>query len=112
VGLVHRDHRDPLSLHRVQKSLVGQPLGSHVEQFERSVEQPLQDGAVLVASDGRVKPCRVDTPRQQEVDLVFHQRNQGRDHKRKTIQEQCRKLVADALSAAGGEDRHRATSIQ
>src|SRR6185436_17714758 len=45
-----------------------------------------------------------DAPGAQRVHLILHQRDERRDHHRGALEEQRRKLVAEALASSGGQD--------
>ena len=107
VRLVDREQRDPRPLELGEEALVVEALGRDVQEPQRALAEPLVDRALLRRVDARVEPCRVDPASLQEVDLVFHQRDQGRDDDRDPVEEQRRQLVADALAAPGREDGER-----
>ena len=49
---------------------------------------------------------------EQEVDLVFHQRNERRDDDRQAVEHQCRQLVAQTLAAGGRKNGQHGPAVQ
>ena len=77
----------------------------------RSFSEPARSRSKIArcSSASRLESSRagVDPAPLQEVDLILHQRDQRRDHDRHPVEQQRRKLVAEALAAPGREDRQR-----
>ena len=104
---VYRKERNFHALEAFQKAFVVESLGSHVEQLERSGPQLAADRARLLGRKRGIQPCRIDSPSRKEIDLVFHQSDQGRHDEGNTLKSQRRKLVAERLSAARRKDSQR-----
>ena len=107
VRLVDREERDSSARELREEALVVEALGCDVEELQRAAAEPLADLALLVGTEARVEPGRLDPSSLQEVDLILHQRDQRRDDDRHAVEQQRRQLVAEALPAAGREDGER-----
>src|SRR6266508_2827991 len=107
VRFVYRKERDFHTLESFQKAFVVESLGSHVEQLECSGSQLAGDHARLLGRKRGIQPCRLDSPSRKEIDLVFHQSDQGRNDKGNTLKNQRWKLVAERLSTARRENGQR-----
>ena len=79
-----------------------QPLGRDVEQLEAAVAQAVVGRLPLRRSTRAVEARRRDAAGDQAVDLVLHQRDQGRDDEREpVVADERRHLEAERLAAAG-----------
>ena len=110
--LVDDEQRDAQAAQLVDEALVGEPFGGDVEEFQIARAQIGVDAAVFLDRDARIQPGGRDAARVQEVDLVFHQRDERRDDQRQAVEVQRGKLVAEAFAAAGGEDGERGPAIE
>ena len=87
------------------RSVVGQALGGDVEEFQGAgLELPV-DRLHLGRPDARVEAGGGDAAGLQGIDLILHQGDERRDDQGQSVEEEGRQLVAEALAAAGGEDR-------
>jgi hypothetical protein len=102
--LVHRQQLDPRAADRVQKPLVPQPLGRHVDQIEFASGQLLQAGLLFGQRQRTVDARGADAQRGQAVDLVLHQGDQRRDDQRDALAGDRGQLVAETLAPAGRHD--------
>ena len=103
VGFVHGDQRD---LH------LGEALGQpRAHAFRRDIEQihlaargRLQRFGAGIEVHRGVEPFGTHADLFQRIDLIGHQRDQGRDDNADAITQQRRNLVAERLAAAGGQN--------
>ena len=100
VGLVHHEKADAGAPERQHELQGPQTLGGDVEHlhFARA-NPPLDLPALLGREPGVERSGARDRALQQGVDLVFHQRDQGRHYDRQALLHQRRHLVAQALAA-------------
>ena len=110
VRLVDGEERNLRAPQRVEEALVVEALGRDVEQRERALGHRVRERARLVGRERRVEPRGLDPAAAEEIDLVLHQRDERRDDEREPVEHQRGELVADRLSAAGGEHGERATA--
>ena len=104
MGFIHSNEPDIRFGSQADCFLRIQPLRRKVEKFVRSADTAADDLPDLRMVQCTVDICRRDAILPQSLDLVFHQRDQGRDHDRKALREQGRDLVADGFPGAGGHD--------
>ena len=104
MGLVDRQQLHPHRPNRIEKSPAAKPLGHHVEQPKLAGRHAVEPVVLLRRRERAVDEAHRQPQRMELIDLVFHQRDQRRNHQRQTVEHQCRQLVAEALSAAGGHD--------
>ena len=94
--------------------LAHQPLGRHVEQPEPRLAQPVHRRLPLRRGHRAVEPRRGDAAGDEAIDLVLHQRNQRRHDQRDAVPaviEQGRRLEAQRLAAARGQDQQAVAAI-
>lgn len=103
--LVDRDQADILPFQRLQHALGHQPLGREIKQPRFTPGHPLPGGDVAVPVDRGIDGIGRHAGQPQGGDLILHQRDQRRDHKRETAQNQRRNLVAEGFS--GSRRHHR-----
>ena len=100
--LVNRKQRDLTAFEQVQRSALGEPLGSDVEE----VQLALYKCALHIGCGGRIEGgIEKAGPHPQlahGVNLILHQRNQRGDHNTAAGPDQCRDLIAQRFSAARG----------
>ncbi len=107
VSLVDRHQRDIHFPHPGVKNPRLDPLRRDIEQLHIPVHAVIQRDIDLPGGHGRVDRDGIDPPPPKGVDLVFHQSDERRDDDRHPRQSECRDLVAERLSAAGGQQRQR-----
>ncbi len=101
VGLVHHEEAD-VSLELLADSRRPEPLGRDVEHARLARQGAPERLGVLGAGALRVDQLRTIT---QAVDLVLHERHEGRDDERERFGVlERRQLVAERLSRAGRHD--------
>jgi hypothetical protein len=87
---------------------IAEALRGDVEQLEAAQLRVLHHACLLLAGHGRIDRRRLRASLPESIDLVLHEREQGRDHHGEAaFKEQGRHLVAEALAAAGGHDGER-----
>ncbi len=108
VRFVDREERDLEPTETVQEALVGEAFGRDVEDLELARREAVLDLAHLVRGEAAVEPGRGDALPLQGVHLVLHESYERGDDDGDPREEERRKLIAEALAAAGrehGEDR-------
>ncbi len=105
--LVDREDRELHLAEQAQEALVREPLGRDVEQLQLAGQQPILDRLRLLERERRVEPRGGDAARRQRVDLILHQRDERRHDEAGAVEHDRGQLVAEALAAAGREDRER-----
>ena len=76
------------------EGLAHEPFRRDVEQLERAAAHGLKNPDDPGGREGGVQPRRRDAARDQTFHLIFHQRNQRRNHQREPRQMQRRELIA------------------
>ena len=110
--LVDGEHRDRPAADRLGESARAEPLGRDVEDPDRPRSDAREDFAGPSGVEARIEPGRRDPPRDEEIDLVLHQGDQGtRDH-RQAVEQERRELIAEALASPRREDRQRRPPLQ
>ena len=112
MGLVDCEERDLHARELRHEALVVEALRRHVEQAELAPAQPLRHVPHLVQREARVDTRGRDAERRERVDLVLHERDQRRDDHGHAVQQEGRKLIAQALTRARRENRERAAPGQ
>ena len=82
-----------------------EPLGRDVKKPERSLVEAARDPPAFVGIGRGIEARRLDTGLAQLGDLVAHQRDQRRNHKREAAADDPRKLEEKRLAAARRHDR-------
>ena len=106
-GFSGLDEADPAGSEDVQETFAAvadEPLGRHVHQSQRSAPKPREDGGLLIRRERTVIAGRGHTVADKRVDLVLHQRDQGRYHDGQTIADERRGLEAERFPAASRKD--------
>ena len=85
---VDREQGDARAAQVVEKALVVEALGRHVQQRQLARAQLLTHRADLGRVEGRVQAGGVDAEPPQVVDLVFHQRDERRHDQRDAVEHQ------------------------
>jgi len=112
VRLVHRDEGRLRAAQPVQEAVHHEALGRDVEQLHAAGVDGAHDGRTLGAILAAVDHGRRHAGLAQPVHLILHQRDQGRDDDGEPAQVRGRRLVAERLAAAGGQDDERVTAGQ
>ena len=103
--LVHGDGGDAGAAQHRHRRPRGEPLGRHVEDLQRPLTQPGEDGVRLGLGVARGQRAGRHPRLAQAAHLVAHQRDEGRDDHGHALAHQRRQLVAERLAAARGHDR-------
>ena len=82
-----------------------EPLGRDIEKPERTLVEAARDPSPFVGVGGGIEARRLDSGLAQLGDLVAHQGNQRRNHKREPPAHDRGKLEEKRLAAARGHDR-------
>ena len=90
----------------------GQALGSHEEQGEASLVEGLFGRGALGSVLGAGQHGRRRAVGQEAADLIGHEGDERADDHRQPLARQGRRLVAEALPAAGGEHDQGVPSLQ
>ena len=112
--LIYRIERDLNALQKVHVLAFVQTLRRQVQQLRLACQHVLLDRIDLAATQTRVDEVRhtiflrVITHR---IHLIFHQRNQRRDHNRHTVHHQRRQLVAQTLTATCRHQHKRVLAV-
>ncbi len=87
-----------------------QPLGRDVEEVETALAETPPDPLALFGRDVGIETRGLDPQLLQPRHLVGHQRDQWGDDDAETRTEHRGDLIAKALAATGGQDRHGASA--
>ena len=110
VRLVDGEQGDGHRVQQVEEAVEHQALGRDVEQVQLAGAKRGDDAGRLGSRERRVQVGGSDTVRAQRIDLVLHERDEGRDDDRGSLAEQRRDLEAERLAAAGGHEHERAAT--
>ena len=109
MGLVDGEECNFHPIELVEEALAEQSLRRHIEQVELASLDGAPRPARFVTTEIRCKCDGADAGLLQLRDLIFHQRDQGRDHHTHTRPTERRHLVADRLAAAGRHENQGVT---
>src|ERR687890_1042262 len=113
VGLVYDEETDAGTPQREDELQGPEAFGGHVEHLHLPRADPPLDLPALFRREPGVERGRIgDRALKQGVDLIFHQRDQGRDDHRQALLHQRGHLVTQALAAASGHHRERVPAFQ
>ena len=116
VRLVDREEREARTtvdlLEDVEEVREHQPLGCHVQQVELASEQLLPDGLGLLGRQARVPEGGAHAEQPQGVDLVLHERDEGRHNDPDAGQDEGGDLVAQRLAPARGHEHHAVQAVE
>ena len=104
VGLVDGEQGRLDPRHRLDEPMAPEPLGGDVDEVippRLDLDQP---GPLLLGVERAIEQRRAEAPADEDVDLIFHQGDQGADDQGEAVEQERRKLVAEALAAAGRHD--------
>ena len=111
VRLVDREERDRERADELERAVEHEALRRHVEQVEPPAAQVAQHLGRLLGRERGVQHRRRNAVRAQRVDLVFHERDERRDHDGRAVTMQRRHLIAERLAATGGHQYERAAPV-
>ena len=111
VGLVDGEQRDVAAFQQLQAAVGQQALGRHVQQVQLAGQESLLDVAGHAPFLRRVEEGGAHAEFGQRVDLVLHQRDQGRHDDTGAFAHQRRNLVAERLAAASGHQDQRVAAV-
>ena len=112
VRLIDGHERDLHAPQPIQKRLTREPLRSHIEQLQLSGPQIRIHPLRLFRGQARIQPRRRHAARPQRIDLIFHQRDERRNHQRRSLEEHRRQLITKRLSRPRGKKRQRRLSCE
>ena len=104
VRFVDGEEGDAHAIEQRKGALAHQSFRCDVEQVQRSCAGVVLDRPDLIEGERRVQIPGAHSGLQQRIDLVLHQRDEGRDDHRDAVAEQGRDLIAQRLAAAGRHD--------
>jgi hypothetical protein len=105
--LVDREEGDPAPAQHVEAMRHHQAFGRHVEEVERPVADRTLDRPGIARRQSGIERGGAHTGLPQGVDLVLHQRDQGRDDDSDPGAQQRRQLIAQGFAAAGRHQHDR-----
>ncbi len=105
MGLVHDEPAHPKRRHPVEEAGSGESFRGDVEQTQLPRRGRLERLELLGPLLRGVDVRDWHAGRAQAIDLVLHERDQGRDHQREAATGHRRHPVADALAGPGRSDR-------
>ena len=118
---VHRQQPNITPLNQVHKLGFSKTFGRHIQQVIGAIADRLVATVSLVASQRRVDKRGRDSFANQRIHLIFHQRNQRRDHQRQTRfggvlifcrgEMQRRNLITERLAHSGRHDHQRVFAL-
>ncbi len=98
--------------HICQKAFGTEALGSDIQQLDIAEATTLADHIHLVTSHARVQACGTHTAVGEIIDLVFHQRNQRRNHQRQARQKKGGHLECQGFSASCGQKAYGVAPVE
>ncbi len=107
VRLVDGEQRDRAAVEEPQCGLRPEAFRRQVEQVEVAGEERGLDLAALAGLLGGIQRARAHAEDAQGVDLVVHERDEGRDDYPDAFAHQCGYLVAERLAAPGRHEHDR-----
>jgi hypothetical protein len=106
VRFVDDEQRHGQALQPGDEALVFEFLRRHEHDLDVAVGQLLQRPGFLFLTDRRIeRDDALDAEVGEHVELVLHERDQRADDDGRALEQQRRKLVAQALPGARGHDR-------
>ena len=100
VRFVDSEQRDVDLVEQRQRPLAEQPLRGDVEKVDVTGPQPRLDTEHLAVRKRRIEARRPHPGLQEPIDLIAHQRDEGRDDDCRAGTDEGRNLVAERLPAA------------
>ena len=112
VSFVDRKERD-IAVHEQSVAVFRtDAFGSEIEELEPAFLKIAADLAALLHRLRAVEEPGFDAAALKAVDLILHQRDQGGDHDGTAVHRDGRRLEAERLSAASGEDDDGITVLE
>jgi len=112
VGFVDGDQAERQFGQTIHHGARRQTFGRDIEQVQLAGPRGRPDGRTLVQRHAGIQTGRRDALLLQRLDLIGHQGDQGRHHQTQAGAQDGRDLIADALSAAGRQDRQNVAAGQ
>ena len=100
VSLVDGHPDDPELLDGGEEVAASETLGRHEQEVDLAANGRVEPLAAFRRLERGVHVRGPDPACDQGVDLVLHQRDQGRDHEREPVEDDGRKLIDERLPAA------------
>ncbi len=97
---IHREKRDGALAQRFQKRPAAEAFRRDVDKLELAPRQRPDPLALLRRAERAVDQRRGNAAALERIDLVLHQRDQGRDHHGGSLEEKRRELIAERFAAA------------
>ena len=101
---VHGKQADPHLLERASKRVVLKSLWRDVKQLQVAAHSPVDTTPLNLKRHRAIDDGCGHTEFVQVINLVFHECDQRRNHKRDAFPRQRRQLIAQRLSASGRHD--------
>ena len=98
VRFIHRNKGDRQSFRHTGKAFRQKTLRSHINDFIPALRGALKRQTKLPRGQGAVQVSRLHAGLDQSGNLILHQGNQRRNHKRYTVHHQRRDLIAKRFS--------------
>ena len=107
VGLVDRDELHVAARERLDERVGREALGRRVDELVPPAQHGRLAAATLVGIERRGEEGRRHAARLERAHLVFHERDERREHERRALEHGGRHLVGERLAAARGRhDEH------
>ncbi len=94
---IHREKRDGALAERFQKRAAAEAFRRDVDQFELAPRQRPDPFPLLIRAERAVDQRRGNAAALERIDLVLHQRDQGRDDHGGSLEEQAREVGNRAI---------------
>ena len=101
---VDGEQRDAAAVQQLQAAVGQEAFGRDIQQVELAIQERLLHVAGHAPFLRRIQERRAHAQFRQGVDLVLHQRDQGRHDNARAFAHQRGNLVAQRLAAAGGHE--------
>ena len=112
VRLVHGDEVDGHGVGELGQARAGEALGRHIEQTDLPGRRTGEGIGLLGGAERGVDARGGDASLFQARHLVFHERDEGRHHKREAGQHERGDLVDDGLARARGHDAQHVAALE
>lgn len=112
VRFVHRQHRQIPVRQMLKEVVKHQPFRGDIQQTNLPAAAAGHHVLLLFAALRRVQTGRRHAVGQQLIDLIFHQRDQRRDHDRQAAHDQRRYLITQRLAATGRHNHQAVTALE
>ena len=112
VCLIDHEEIDAQRFQVGEEPLVGETLGSDVEELEAPLTQGGLDLVEYLAAHRGIETGGRDAAGQEKIHLVLHERDQRRHDDGESVEEERGKLVAETLPTAGGKHSERGVTCE